>query len=188
FLLASLLRIYPAWLNRDANDDHFRVIRIIAFEHRIPDKEEFDCLQCYHPKLYHFSAAQLVRFFHAEPGIELKIVSQMLSATAGIITLIFGYLFLKKLPLRESTRFFSYLLFALHPALLTINIQATNDSFVILFSSLALFFLYSYLKERTWVYFLLMLISVIFASLSKGSGLIILLGIALILLIDISIA
>ena len=72
FLLATLFRLYPAWLNRDANDDHFEVIEIIAYENRIPGKEELDCLQCYHPKLFHWSAAQLVQIFHADPGAELR--------------------------------------------------------------------------------------------------------------------
>ncbi len=183
FALAVLLRVYPAYLNRDANDDHFEVIEIIAYENRIPGKEDLACLQCYHPKLYHYTAAKLVNLFSAHPGADLKIIAQELSALAGILTLVFVSFFLQKLPLRENVRLATFLLTALNPSLIGINIQATNDSFVILFSTSALYFLFRFLEKQQLASFWLMTLSVILASLSKGSGLIILLGVIVVFLI-----
>lgn len=183
FILATLVRIAPAIVNRDANDDHFQIVEIIAYENRIPGKEELDCLQCYHPKLYHLAVAGLVKLFSADLKNGLPVLGQLLSVSAGLLTLVLAYLLLRKLPIGETTRFFSFLLLALNPSLVGINIQGTNDSFVILFSSMALYFLYRFLKEETALSFLLMLTGTVLAALSKGSGLVILLGISTVLLI-----
>jgi len=185
FILASFLRIYPAVLNRDANDDHFEVIEIIAYEGRIPDKSELNCLQCYQPKLYHYTVAKLVNLFSVSTGPHLKIISQLISTVAGIITLVFVYFFLKQLPIRESTRLITFSLTAFNPALIGINIQGTNDSFVILFSTAALYFLYSFFLKGSLNSFVFMTFSAILATLSKGSGLIIFLGIVSVFLIKI---
>jgi hypothetical protein len=192
FVVASLLRISLAMVNRDANDNHFKVIRIIANENRIPNKEEFECLQCYHPKLYHFVAAKTINLFFATPVNKLtdlndsrKIISQMINVLAGILTLFVVFKFLKKLMLSLSTQLLTFSLIALNPALIGINAQATNDSFVILFSTSAIFFLFSFLKNKSWTSLGLLSASVILASLSKGSGIIIFLGILIIFFLKI---
>lgn len=187
FVIASFLRIYLAVVNRDANDNHFKVIRIIANENRIPGKEEPECLQCYHPKLYHFTAAKIINLFYATPIDPLtdldanrKIISQIINAFSGILTLMVIFKFLKKINLNRVTSLITFSLVALNPALIGINVQATNDSFVILFSALAIFFLFSFLKNNSWLSFVLLSLSVILASLSKGSGILIFLGILII--------
>lgn len=192
FIIASLLRISLAVVNRDANDNHFKVIRIIANEDRIPGKEEPECLQCYHPKLYHLTAAKTINLLYTTPANPLtdlnddrKIISQIINALAGILTLFVVFRFLKKLNLNHATSLITFSLVALNPALIGINAQATNDSFVILFSALALFFLYSFLKENRLRNIILLSLSVILAALSKGSGILIFLGILIIFLLKI---
>jgi len=188
FLIASFLRIFLAVVNRDANDNHFKVIRIIANEKRIPGKEEFECLQCYHPKLYHYTAAKMINLFSVsstDMTDEQKIISQMLNAIAGIITLFVIYRFLKKFDLSNSSVLITFSLIALNPALIGISAQATNDMFVILFSTLALFFLHSFLKSSRWKDLILLMLFVILASLSKGSGLLIFFGILIVFFLKI---
>ena len=183
FLIASFLRIYLAVVNRDANDNHFKVIRIIANEKRIPGKEELECLQCYHPKLYHYTAAKMINLFSVsstDMTNRQKIISQLLNALAGIITLFAIHFFLKKFAFTDMTRLATFSLIALNPALIGINSQATNDSFVILFSTLSLFFLYSFLKNSRLKNLAFLILSVILASLSKGSGLLIFFGILIV--------
>lgn len=187
FVIAALLRISLAIVNRDANDNHFKVIRIIANEQRIPGKEEPECLQCYHPKLYHFTTAKIINLLYDAPvdpltdlNAKRKITAQLTNALAGILTLIIVFFFLKKLPLSRTTSLLTFSLSALNPALIGINAQATNDSFVILFSTAALFFLYSFLKNNSWTNLLFLSFSVILAALSKGSGILIFLGILII--------
>jgi len=180
FLSASYLRLHLAFVNRDANDNHFKVIRIISLENRVPGKDEPECLQCYHPKLYHYLAAKAINLI-LEPSTdttdEQKIISQMINALAGIVTLFIIYRFLGKLELDASSRLITFGLVALNPALIGINAQATNDTFVILFSTLALFFFWKYLNGRRTADLLLVSFSTTLAALSKGSGLLIFLGI-----------
>jgi len=188
FLISSVLSFLLAIVNRDANDNHFKVIRIIANEKRIPGKEEPECLQCYHPKLYHYTAAKLINLFSAsstDMTDEQKIISQMINALANLATLFVIYRFLLRLKLKDSTRIATFALTALNPAIIGISAQATNDSFVILFSTLSLFFLYSFLEKNQLRYLVFLTLSVILASLSKGSGLLIFFGILIIFFLKI---
>lgn len=179
-LLAAGIRISGALLNRDANDNHLKVIRIIALEHRIPDKEEPECLQCYHPKLYHASAAALGRLLPRQDDKVLLITAQLLSALAGIATLAYILSFLLALRLAPSTTLITFALTALNPALIGIHIQSTNDAFVILFGTAALFHGYRFLCFHTLSNAALTALAITLAALSKGSGIIFLIGFALI--------
>lgn len=180
-ILAIGVRLSGAILNRDAYDNHVKVIRIIATEQRIPSKEEPECLQCYHPKLYHATAGTIARFLPAQDDKTLYIVGQLMSALAGIGTVVYILLFLGGLRLTPLTQITVFLLTALNPALIGINIQSTNDSFVILFSTAALYHLYRYLQNVRYHNLIILTASVILAALSKGSGLIIWLGTLLVL-------
>lgn len=61
-MVAALLRISLAWVNRAANDNHMEVIRVILNESRIPNLIS-DCHQCYRPKLYYLFSAGLLKLF-----------------------------------------------------------------------------------------------------------------------------
>lgn len=183
FIIASLLRFVPAIINRDANDEHFKVIETIAWKNIIPEKDS--CLQCYHPKLYHYSVAKTVNLFSIENLDDLIIAGQIINVLAGILTLYFIYLFLQKLQISTNTKILSFLLVALNPALMAINIQATNDSFVILFSTISIYYLFLFFENTKILNLLNLTISVTLAALSKGSGLIILIGVVIVFMIKI---
>lgn len=139
--LGSLLRIVLATVNLEANDNHIEVISVIADEIRIPDRGEF--WEAFHPKLYHVTVTALWRALSiASPRIRS---AQLVSCAAGIATLWTALVFLRReADASAKVRYLSLALIALNSGLIGINAQATNDSFVILFVSLALFLGYRF--------------------------------------------
>lgn len=165
-----LLRFLLGAINSQSNDDHFEVISIIMSEKRIPVYE--DCRECFQPKLYHLSAALILKIF---PSCSLPIqirIAQFINVIAGGITLYFAYLFLIGLPFSNKLKAICFSLISLNPRLIGINAQATNDSFVILFSTACLYFTFQYFYYGSVNNFLNMVISAILAGLSKGNGLV----------------
>jgi hypothetical protein len=74
----------------------------------------------------------------------------------------------------------SFSLLALNPGLIGINAQATNDSFVILFATLALYSGYHFFEKRRVRDFIGMTTAAILAALSKGNGLVVCIAIGLV--------
>ena len=165
-----------ATVNLEANDNHIEVINVIADENRIPDKAEF--WEAFQPKLYHVTVATLWRALRiSSPPSRIRL-AQLVSCTAGIATLWIAVVFLRRTAhVSAKVCCLSLALIALNPGLIAINAQATNDSFVIFFVSLALLFAYSFFarlrsKEFGWMTF-----SAILAGISKGNGLVVFLAI-----------
>jgi hypothetical protein len=134
--LGILLRLYLAVVNSEANDDHLTVIRIIADEHRLPRLR--DAWEGFQPKLYHVTVAFLwdLSPIHSV-GVQIRI-AQLVSCAAGIATLFVLRRALIRRGLSQPMRVLAFALVALNPKLCGLNAQATNDSFVILFATLAL--------------------------------------------------
>jgi hypothetical protein len=183
FALAIGLRLTLAIVNRDANDPHWEVSEIILRENRLPDKSE--CFECFQPKLYHGFVAQTWKALRPS-GHHNKIkIAQLINAVAGLITVLIAWIFLQRIPVGETARMTAFALVALNPCLIAINGQATNDSFAILFGSAAIYCLYLFFTTRNTQYFWGLTVCVIFTALSKGTGLVLFMAIALIFLVRI---
>jgi hypothetical protein len=147
--VAILLRFSLAILNREANDAHEAVANLIIQTGKLPNKD--DCWECFQPKLYHIIFAKSLQFSGMEnkPAYQQNVMGQAINFLAGIITLVIVYLFIRGLPeYSEKLKFLAFALVALNPNLIGINSQATNDTFAILFSTLAIFFVYKYIKQK----------------------------------------
>lgn len=182
--MAVVFRIALAYVNDGkANDDHLRVSLTILNDGKIPIAE--DCWQCYHPKLYHFTVAQLWSFLRLKTERGRYISAQLLNAVAGVITILILWVFLRGRPVSDRVKLLLFGMIALNPRLIGINAQATNDSFVILFSTAALFFLYRYICTLSIKNYLLLLTFAILAGLTKGNALVIIVGIAVVFVVKI---
>ena len=168
FLISAGLRLGLVSFNRESNDDHFTVIQLILKTDRLPEKA--DCWECYQPKLFHYTAAkflQLTGLENANPGTMILAV-ELLNYTAGLITLLVIGLFLYRLPGKNGLlKVLAFGLVAFNPDLIGINSQATNDTFAILFSTLALYCTYAFLQKKKPVTFLLILLFTILGICSK---------------------
>ncbi len=178
FLVAITLRIFLSIVNCRANDDHLSVIEIIKNEKRLPTK--YDGGESYQPKLYHLTAATIWVILPFEDKRAQIVLAQLLNSIAGLITIFIVWLFLNNTDLANKVKLICLSIVALNPKLIGINAQVTNDSFVIMFSTAAIYYTYRFLVSEKPKYFYALTISTIFAGLSKGNGLIIFLSILLI--------
>jgi Dolichyl-phosphate-mannose-protein mannosyltransferase len=179
FLCGALLRVALALVNLEANDNHFEVISVIADENRIPEKAEF--WEAFQPKLYHVTVAALWRALPISSPANRMRLAQLVSCAAGIVTLWIALVFFRsESNVSAKVRFLSFVLIALNPGLIGINAQATNDSFAILFASLALYSGYHFFEKRRVRDFIGMTTAAILAPLSKGNGLVVCIAILLV--------
>ena len=176
FACGVILRVALALVNDQANDDHMKVIKIMAYENRIP--ENYEAGEAFQPKLYHATVAALLKIGRPQTAQLETILAQLISCAAGILALLLAYrFFMSEVELSEKVRFIAFSLLALNPVLIGINAQATNDSFVILFGSLAFYFGWHFFQNQRTLDFCWMLVSAVLAGLSKGNGLVIFIAI-----------
>jgi hypothetical protein len=171
FALGVLLRVYLAVVNAEANDDHLAVIRIIANDHRLPRLH--DAWEGFQPKLYHVAVALLWNLSPWQASMVQVRIAQLVSCAAGIATLIVIRRALIGRGISPRIRLLAFALVALNPTLIGLNAQATNDSCVILFGTLALAKGCEFFRTGTRRAFLAMTVSVVFAAISKGNGLVV---------------
>jgi hypothetical protein len=169
--LGVLLRLYLAGVNREANDDHLSVIRIIAFQHHLPRLRE--AWEGFQPKLYHVSVAMLWILSPWQSSTARILIAQLVACAAGIATLFIIRAALIRSDVSPPIRLLAFALVALNPALIGLSAQATNDSFVIMFSTLALDRAIEFFRSGARRDFALMSASVVLASLSKGNAVVV---------------
>jgi hypothetical protein len=164
-------------VNREANDDHLSVIRIIAFQHHLPRLRE--AWEGFQPKLYHVTTAIIWNISPWQSATARVLIAQLVACAAGIATLFIVRNALIRYGVSPPVRLLAFALVALNPALIGLNAQATNDSFVIMFSTLALATAYEFFRSGAQRDFALMTGAVVLAALSKGNALVVFLAIIL---------
>jgi hypothetical protein len=169
--LALFLRFSLVLVNREANDAHEAVAKIIAQTDHLPQKD--DCWECFQPKLFHLSFAVLLRVFGMvnNPGYQQNVLGELANFAAATITLIVVLVFIERLAgYDEKLKLLAFSLVALNPALIGINSQATNDTFVILFSTLAIFSCYQFFRSGKTSCILYCALFSVLAISSKTNG------------------
>ncbi|MGD0750044.1 MAG: glycosyltransferase family 39 protein [Anaerolineales bacterium] len=171
FLISLLLRLGLTLVNREANDSHMEVVSIILKTNKLPTMQ--DCGECLQPKLFHYTAAKVIEALglaHADVST-LWLVAQLINFVAGMITLALVWIFLIKIPFKNNLlKLLAFALTALNPALIGINSQATNDTFIILFSTLALYFTFIFCQKQKIGTFLLITLFTLLGIVSKENG------------------
>jgi hypothetical protein len=179
FIAALTLRFLLSLYNRQANDDHIEVINWIIDKHQIPEKE--DCWECSQPKFYYHINAAVMRTFRIKGNEKRIITAQMINCFFGAITLIFVWLFVRNQNFSFRIRFFAFAIIALNPCLTGINSQATNDTLEILAGVASVYYADLFFRKWKLIHIIGLTISMIIASITKGSGLILLLGLLIVI-------
>jgi len=165
--LSILLRVGLVWFNRQSNDNHMQVIQLMLASSRLPQKQ--DCWECFQPKMFHFTVTKVVQVLGLT-GLSLNglsLVAEIINLLAGLVTLAVALVFIARLPVKNTwLKLVAFGLLALNPALIGINSQATNDSFAILFSTLAIYYTYVFLQQKKKVPFFL---AILFSALGIAS-------------------
>lgn len=168
---SSLLRIILGFYNSAANDNHLVVSHLISeyLASGIMPEKIWSCWECYHPKLYHGILALIFYVFDIHQ--DRIIIGQQLNVAAGITTLLIARKIISVLPLSSPWKLLVFALFCFNPSLILINIQATNDSFVIAFGSICTYYLLVYSANHNIRDLVLSALFLLFSLLTKGSGL-----------------
>jgi hypothetical protein len=133
FLAAGGLRIALSLVNREANDDHYEVVKLIL-EGR-SGLTMADCHECFHPKLFYYVCAGAVRFLDLTSQSSRIVAGQLLNTLAGLGTLALVFGCLHRTSFASRWRLWAFALIALNPRLIAINGQLSNDSLAILFAT-----------------------------------------------------
>lgn len=169
FVLSLILRLGLAVVNREANDDHVEVVRRIMATHRLPIM--FECRECFHPKLFYVTSAVLLQGFGSNDVNTQIVFIQLLNFIAGILTLAVIYKVIQEYPSENGPfKLVAFALVALNPKIIAINSQASNDTCAILFSTLAIYFAYLYLKSQGRKHFSLLVFFILLAVATKVTG------------------
>jgi len=172
FFGSILLRLGLANYNREANDFHMPVVRYIMKNNTLPEKS--DCPECFQPKLFHYTIAKILGFMrldHIRDSDAQKVVAQLINFLVGISILVIAWIFVNKLSgLQTGAKILGFALLAFNPQLIGINSQVTNDTLLILFSSLAIFCAYFALAGGNLISFLFVVLFSVLAVITKTNG------------------
>jgi hypothetical protein len=149
FFLSTLLRFTLAIVNREANDDHLEVVRLIMQERHLPNINA--CLECFHPKLFHYTLALIFETLgiNVNDVTSQTILAQLLNAILGTGLILIIWKFLQSLSIEtESLKLSAFALIAFNPSLIGINAQATNDTLAILLATVAIYVTWLFLGQE----------------------------------------
>ncbi len=171
FFFALALRLALIRFNRAANDDHLAVANLILKNLSLPIMT--DCWECFQPKLFHLTFAfglKVVGLIVALPPYRQNLVGEAINFIAAGILLVFVWKFIKRAPVQhDRLRLVAFALVALNPPLVGINAQATNDTFAILFSTLAIYYAFDYFQAEKTKAFLLAILFTVLGIASKSN-------------------
>lgn len=168
--LSILIRFSLAVVNREANDDHMETINILIQQSRLPVKE--DCFECAHPKLFYSTVAFVLKGFSITDPTQKIVTTQMINFLMSLVMLGVLWRFIRSLDIAdEHLQLLTFGLIALNPALVSINAQATNDTFVITFSMITFYFGRQFIDQKQYRHLILTILFSILTILSKTNGL-----------------
>lgn len=159
------------------------VVAMIKDSGRMPVRGE--CHECFQPKLFYVAGAVLLKTLNLDGGRAAVVAVQLMNCVLGAWTLWVVFLFTQLLPASPAQRLAGFSLVAFNPYLTAIHAQASNDACLVLFSTLALYFLFLFFKDRNCRRRRLLLVTLFaaLAGLTKGSGLVLFIGVSLLLLV-----
>lgn len=176
FIISVGLRLTLSYINRQANDDHISAIGWIVDKHEIPNKD--DCLECFQPKFFYVVSAGIITLLHVHSSHRI-ITIQFFNAILGFFTLLFFWKFIKKQNFSELTKVLLFAFFAFNPRLTAINVQVTNDTLEILGGVMAVYFCDLFFSKMSLANFIFLVLSVCIAGLTKATGILLFLVIAI---------
>jgi hypothetical protein len=153
FLLSAILHLSLALVNRQAFDDHVGVINLILKTDRLPETP--DCEECFQPKLFYSIAVVAMQVAHVNIAHQNSVIiaTQLINFVAGEIVLLLIYLFMRQKQLANQwTGLIAFVLLAFNPALTAANGMASNDTFAILFSSIAIYLCWRFFQNEKIAY------------------------------------
>ena len=167
-IASAVARGWLCIVNRESNDDHAVVAHMIRNGGWLPPASSA-CMECSHAKLYHYVLAAAFEYV-ARTGETSRMLGNLLNFVAGTVLLMLFYIYSRTLRCSPQVRVLALAFVSFNAALVGIFSQTTNDGFVILFSSLAIFSLARFLAGRQLKPVIAATVFAILAAASKASG------------------
>ena len=175
-ILSIMLRLSLVLVNRDTNDNHIEVVNKIITTGQLPQTGE--CWECFQPKLFYWTAAQFLKLFTVNDQGQQILLVQIMNLMVSILMLWFIWkIILQFIFTNSQMKLIAFGLIALNPGLIGINVQSTNDTFVIAFSIIALYFADQFINQKTFRAFIFCVIFSSLSVLSKTNGVVTVLSI-----------
>jgi hypothetical protein len=119
FLIAGTLRVLLSLVNREANDDHYEVVKLIL--NGRTGLTMLDCHECFHPKFFYYICAALFRGLDLTSESSRIVAGQLLNTFAGMITLLLVFLALNASRCHAKWRLWTFTLIAINPRFIAIH-------------------------------------------------------------------
>ena len=133
-----------ALVNREANDNHYEVMQLLSDGFRSLSMK--NCHECFHPKMYYVVCVIVFKTLGVSDAGSQIVIAQFLNCVAGVITLWVVWLGLREQRAGKLSLFLTFAWVALNPRFIGINGQSSNDSFAIMFATIAIFFTWRLLR------------------------------------------
>jgi hypothetical protein len=183
FIFALALRLILAFINKEANDNHFEVVNWIVDKNEIPQNE--NCWECFQPKFFYLLDASIIKVFNIKAKFDRIRCMQLTNVVFSFFILLILWKFIRKQPVSFPIKAWCFALLAFNPCLVGINIQATNDTLEILGGCGAIYYAQFFFKNMKFNDGLRMTLFVLLSSIVKSSGIVLIAAIAFIFLLKI---
>ena len=183
FIASMLLRLPLSILNREANDDHMEAIVMIVENNSLPDPGA--CTECFQPKLFYVLNAVVLKLLNIEDNDAQIICVQLINLLFSFFILLFTWRCIELYSFKDEYKLLAFSLLAFNPCLIGINVQATNDTLVILLGVMSVYYTIKYFLTNSGAEILKLGVVIILCAITKGSGIVIAIAVFMIFIVKI---
>lgn len=168
-------RVIGLAINREANDDHLPVVQLWLEKGHFPGYR--DCWECFQPPLYYSLIYVPARLAGTHDRETLLRIAHAWNFVFCAVILVLLSLQISRFAIPTRRQYLLFMFVGLNPKLIAINIQATNDTLVIMLGMIVLLFLMECFDSFSWTTLAIIWLGALLAATAKGNGLVILAGV-----------
>lgn len=167
-VIAIIARFFVAFWAYEANDNHSEVVQIIQTTKSFPKLG--DCWECFQPPAFYKFHAAIGSLFSNTSNIAIHRQMQWVNFIFSLLWILVVFKFLQKLNLNSQLHL-TILAFTLwQPRILSMSVQATNDSFVVLIGAWFILMAIQFVKYRNIFHWFSLILLAFAATIIKGNG------------------
>ena len=164
-----IARLLGAYVNLESNDDHVEVVQRMIVGKDVSHRDS--CWECFQPPLLYRANTKVVELIGKTDRIFISRFMQFQNAIMSLLAIWFTWLFMLRLNIKEEVRRIIIGFWLINPALMSISIQSTNDTIIVLLACMAAYWFYRSIQLDNWKYLIGVATVASLAPHFKGSGL-----------------
>lgn len=174
FGIGLLCRLILSLVNVELNDDHVTPILLWMQDGHFPGAT--DCWECFQPPLFYGIIKSIAQPFGLESASDILTIIRSINFLFSSTILWLMLKYMSRLNLQQAIKIPFMLFWALNPELISIGGLNTNDTWLILLGLILYPLLEQYWLSQGKKHAAIILIIITIAGLSKGNGLVLMLG------------